>query len=170
MRNLINAQEDMFCLNGEIIEIEGIRIGGCDSWYDGSYIKKHFNKTDDTWIHQLWKYSLNDANYILGIPWQDLWQQEKEKIEKIYQEVDIMITHVNPSIAKKHTDPKYQEELTTGFFCFDGEEYLKQGSMKYWIYGHTHDAMEYELHGVTCICNPLGYPGEGNSTLRRIEV
>ncbi len=35
--------------------------------------------------------------------------------------------------------------------------------MKYWIYGHTHDAMEYELHEVKCICNSLGYPGEGNS-------
>lgn len=170
MRNMINNQENMFCLNGEIIEIEGIRIGGCDSWYDGSYIKKHFNRTDDTWINQLWKHSLNDANYILGVTWQDLWQQEKEKIEKIYQEVDIMITHVNPSIAKKHTDRKYQEELTTGFFCFDGEKYLKQGSMKYWIYGHTHDAMEYELHGVKCICNPLGYPGEANTTLRQIEI
>lgn len=170
MRNLINNQNGMYCLDGNIIEIEGVRIGGCDSWYDGAYTKKHFNKTDDTWIHQLWKHSLNDANYIYDMNWQLFSQQEKEKIQMIYQDVDIMITHVNPSIAKEHTDKKYQDELTTGFFTFDGERYLKNGSIKYWIYGHTHDFMEYDFHGVKCICNPLGYPGEGNTNLKRISI
>ena len=51
---------------------------------------------------------------------------------------------------------------TTGFFTFDGSKYLKEGSMKYWIFGHTHDQTEFEMEGVKCICNPMGYPSENN--------
>ena len=32
--------------------------------------------------------------------------------------------------------------------------------MKYWIFGHAHDVIEYNLHNVKCICNPMGYPLE----------
>lgn len=42
-------------------------------------------------------------------------------------------------------------------FSFDGEKYLKDGTMKYWIFGHTHEEMDYKEHNVRCICNPLGY-------------
>ena len=34
MRNLINSKDGMYCLNGNIIEIDGIKFGGADSWYD----------------------------------------------------------------------------------------------------------------------------------------
>ncbi len=178
MRKYINDQEGMYCLNGEVVVIDGVRIGGCDSWYDGEYIKENFDKVCPLWnvpkdahyINQLWEHSLNDANYIYGMDWQKKAELEKQKIEKIYQDVDIMITHVNPSLAKEHTSRSYRETETTGFFTFDGRKYLEKGSMKYWIYGHTHDAMEYEMQGVRCICNPLGYPSECHHTLRSIEI
>ena len=60
------------------------------------------------------------------------------------------------------------------FFCFDGEEYLKNGNMKYWIFGHNHNVIEYEEFNVKCICNPLGYhkeSGNGQWTkIKQIEV
>ena len=178
MRERINEKEGMYCLDGNVIEIDGVRFGGCDSWYDGEYIKKHFGEKcpmrdipkDDYYINQLWKHSLNDANYIYGINWQEYAVQEKKKIEKIYQDVDVMITHVNPSIEKEHTSSFYREEETTGFFTFDGSEYLVNGSMKYWVYGHTHTSAEHEISGVKCICNPMGYPSEsGNGKLTKIK-
>jgi len=46
--------------------------------------------------------------------------------------------------------------------------------MKYWIFGHTHNETEYEVEGIHCIANPMGYPSEsGNGqyvTTRRIEI
>ena len=36
MRKLINQEKNMYCLDGKVIEIEGIRFGGADGWYDGS--------------------------------------------------------------------------------------------------------------------------------------
>jgi len=34
--------------------------------------------------------------------------------------------------------------------------------MKYWVFGHTHDPIEYKIEGVDFLCNPLGYPNESN--------
>lgn len=169
MRKLINKEESMYCLDGNIIEIEGIKIGGCDSWYDGEYADVHFGKSDEE-IRKLWRESINDVNYIHNINWGEYALLEREKIEKIYKDVDIMITHVNPSIKKEHTSKRFREEATTGFFTFDGSNFLENGAMKYWIYGHTHDSMEYEMDGVKCICSAMGYPGETYSKLKHIKV
>ena len=49
MQKLINQEKNMYCLDGEVIEIEGIRFGGADSWYDGSYIQKYFSQYDNNY-------------------------------------------------------------------------------------------------------------------------
>ena len=182
MRALINDIEGMYCLDGNIVEIEGIRFGGCDSWYDGEYITKNFDNTCSMWnvpkdsyyIDQLWQNSLNDANYIENFDWQQTAIDEKKKLDKIYKDVDVMITHVNPSLDPNHTFELYRESELTGFFTFNGEKYLRDGSMKYWIFGHTHNETEYEVGNTHCIANPMGYPAEsGNGqyvTTRRIEI
>ena len=168
LRNIINGHEGLHCLDGNIVEIKGVRFGGCDGWYDGEYIKKHFPEKCPAWdvfrdsyyINELWKHTMPDADYIFGIKWQKHARSEKEKIEKIYKDVDVMITHINPSIEKEHTSIHYREAESTGFFTFDGSKYLKNGSMKHWVYGHTHEATEHFIDDVHCICNPMGYPSE----------
>ena len=50
MRKLINQEKNMYCLDGEVIEINGIRFGGADSWYDRSYVKKHYTNLDNNHI------------------------------------------------------------------------------------------------------------------------
>jgi len=46
--------------------------------------------------------------------------------------------------------------------------------MKYWVFGHTHDAIEYEMENVKFLCNPLGYPNESqygdNIKMKSFEV
>ena len=182
MSDMINKRDGMYCLDGNVVELEGIRFGGCDSWYDGEYIKQNFDeicsiwnvRKDDYYINQLWENSLNDANYIYNMNWQEYAQKEKEKIENIYKDVDVMITHVNPSVKKEHTSLTFRDCETTGFFTFDGSKYLKEGSMKYWVYGHTHERAEHDIAGVRCICNPMGYPNESGcgewTQIRNIEI
>ncbi len=164
MRELINSVEGMYCLDGDIIEIDGVKFGGCDGWYDGEYIRRHFWKKDEEYmkgyISLLWRRTMADADYLFDMDWQAYAGLQKEKIRSIYQETDVMITHINPSIKKEHTHKKFRDEDTTGYFTFDGEEFLKNGSMRYWIFGHTHDRTEYKEHGVQCLCNPMGYPNE----------
>ena len=91
-----------------------------------------------------------------------IYKIEMEKLEKIYQNCDVMITHVNPSCSEEHINEKYHNNPTNTFFTFDGSKYYNNGTMKYWIFGHTHDSIEYEIGDVKFLCNPFGYPHESN--------
>ena len=161
MRSLINQEKNMYCLDGEVIEIEGIKFGGADSWYDGSYVKKYYTNLDNNHINLLWNGNINDSRLIKGISrFDDITKLEIQKLEKIYQNCDVMITHVNPSIDEEHINEKYRNSPINTFFTFDGSKFYKNGSMKYWVFGHTHDAIEYEIEDIKFLCNPLGYPNE----------
>jgi len=176
LRKLLNAIDGVYCLNGNVIEIEGVRFGGCDSWYDGQYklhnLNPHFKSSIDD-VRRLWKYVMNDAGYIPNLMhFDELWAIENPKIEATYQKCDVMITHVSPSINPKHIpDKHYRLDDSTSFFTFDGEQYVKNTSAKVWIYGHTHTPNDFIWHGVQMICNPLGYPGERHNVCdKRLEL
>jgi len=177
MRKLLNNEDGIYCLNGNIVAIEGIKFGGADGWYDGSYVPKYW-KNQPIPDRFMWKQCMgDDARFIRGVEhYTLLFEIEKSKIEKVYKECDVMITHVNPSNLNRHLSPKYLKQQSNGFFCFDGEKYLKEGSMKYWVFGHTHDAIEYsypdslEETRVQCICHPLGTPNEDNGSDQLIKT
>lgn len=176
MREMLNAIDGVYCLDGTVVEIEGVRFGGCDSWYDGQYLlhnlNPHFVTTLDD-VRAIWKYTINDANYMPNLRlFDDMWEIEKPKIEATYQECDVMITHVSPSIKPEHIpEPHYRKDDGTAFFAFHGEKYVEKTTAKVWIYGHTHTANNYDWHGVQMICNPLGYPGENRDVKdKRIEI
>lgn len=177
MRELINAQDGIYCLNGDIVEIDGVKFGGCDGWYNDGYFARQyptgfFPKKS---TNQQWKNCMNDANFIVGIEnFDDIFEIERPKIEAVYKKCDVMITHINPSAKNEHISVRYQNSSSNVFFCFEGEKYLKNGSMKYWLFGHTHEEVNYIEYNVQCICQPLGYPSEsGNGEwvkVKQIEV
>ena len=173
MRELINSKDGMYCLNGDIIEIDGIKFGGCDGWYNDGYFARQYpeEKFPIKSTNQMWEKCTPDSKFIFGIEnFDDIFKIEKEKIEKIYKECDVMITHINPSCKNEHINADFQNKPSNVFFTFEGEEYLKNGSMKYWVFGHTHEKLEYTEHGVKCICNPLGYFNEsGNGQWIKIK-
>jgi len=163
LRNMINKEANLYCLNGNSVEINGIRFAGCDSWYDDSYTKAYFPELSKNDTRALWKKNLNDSRLIYGINhFDDITAIEMEKLEKIYQKCDVMITHVNPSYKEEHIAPQYHHSPINTFFTFDGSPFYQKGSMKFWVFGHTHDAIEYELGETLFLCNPLGYPSESN--------
>ncbi len=177
MRELINSQDGMYCLNGDIIEIVGIKFGGCDGWYNDGYFGRQYptESFPRKSTNVMWRNIMNDAEFIYGVEnFDDIFQIERPKIEKVFKECDVMITHINPSAKNEHININYQNNPSNVFFCFEGEKYLKNGNMKYWIFGHTHEELEYIEHNVHCICNPLGYFNEsGNGkfvNIRTIEI
>jgi|GEM_PF-455632 len=177
MRELINSQDGMYCLNGDIIELDGIKFGGCDGWYNDGYFERQYpaEAFSRKSTNVMWRNIMNDANFIYGVEnFDDIFQIERPKIEKVFKECDVMITHINPSAKNEHINIRFQNNPSNVFFCFEGEKYLKNGNMKYWIFGHTHEELEYIEHNVHCICNPLGYFNEsGNGkfiNIRTIEI
>lgn len=163
MRDLINSEDGMHCLNGDVIDIDGIKFGGADSWYDDGFLKVNYPNGNfpKKSTNVMWSNCTPDAKCIKGVEnFDDIFEIEKPKIEAVYKDCDVMITHINPSAKKDNINIRFQNNPSSTFFCFNGEEYLKNGNMKYWIFGHTHEELEYEEYGVKCICNPLGYSNE----------
>ena len=174
MRDLINTQKNMFCLDGDVVEIDGVKFGGCDGWYDGSYLKYHypFGRFSQKSNNQLWSNCMNmDFRFIRGISnFDDIFKVELPKIQSVYQECDVMITHINPSYLQEHLSKQYSKQQSNMFFCFNGHEYINNGSMKYWIFGHTHDSLSYKYKGVECICNSMGFHDNDIPIIKSIEI
>lgn len=88
LKKLINKEKNIYCLDGNIIEIDGIKFGGCNSWYDDSYMKRYFKQFDTNYINLLWKQYINDSRLIYGINHFDTISKiETQKLENIYQKV-----------------------------------------------------------------------------------
>lgn len=161
MREWAKGQHNIHCLNGDIIEIDGVKFGGCDSWYDGSYYYLHHYSPYSHSLETFWKTWMNDYEYVSWDGWQnsfyDLFSIEKEKIKAVYQKCDVMITHVSPSIASEHLNPKDIDNKICSFYCFDGAEYVEKGTMTHWIYGHSHEVKEFILADKKVCTNAIGY-------------
>jgi len=145
---------NLYILDGDIVEIEGVKIGGTCGWYDGNYTMKNLNPhyvKDWMFLEHLWSEYI-DGKYIIGFEsFNEYWFKEKIKLKKLSKKVDIMLTHMLPSISQKNIQNKYKREDLTSFYCFDGKDFMKNNQMKFWIYGHTHENLEFEEESVKCI-------------------
>ena len=169
VKTFTQNSQSLFYLDGNIIEIEGIKIGGCNSWYDGSFAYNYakYFVMDEITINNLWNEFMPDAKAIKGISdYKTIFNKEIKKIDKIYNKVDIMLTHVNPSFLKEHFTPRFRHSESNAFYAFNGHRFLMDGDIKYWFFGHTHEFIEYEYKGVKVIANPSGYESELNNKLR----
>jgi len=162
----IAKDTNTFFLDGDIIEINNIKIGGTAGWYN-------LPNNEDI-IH--WRNSLNDSNLIfdgypvygaysygaMGRPdWdtQNFYLKEKEKLKKL--ECDVLVTHVAQAIPPRYAmNQRYVNDHGNIFYYVDNFDLVKQTGAKVYIYGHTHDIQEYEREDVKIYCNPLGYPSE----------
>lgn len=181
MKKMIEDAEGINYVDGNILDIGGIKIGGATGWYDGSLLT---NKSREA-VQAEYDKVMNDSNLIVPKqPFDRLFHEQKHRLDAVYRECDIMMSHVSPLSEWKQfvemygfdsdqaaRDPNYSinhEALQDyrAFYCFDGKEYLENGSMKHWVFGHTHrnfsrtyerqDGKTIDIH-----CNSIGYPDKG---------
>jgi len=164
IKEILEPLDNVHFLDGDVITINNIKIGGCTSWYDGSFFYS-MNNMYSTNIDALWKMSSNDANRIPGIKsLYDIWKIEQLKIKKaIEQRPDIMITHVCPVLDGVAFSDKYKTDKTNAFYCFDGLNMIQEYKPKFWVHGHIHDTKSFDIDFTTILRNPLGYPGENKN-------
>ena len=167
MKEWAEEQPNIHYLDGQTIELEGLKISGLSMWYDYTYGIENFGLTTDA-MKNLWKHSMNDYNYIVSSPKFDplsFYSTEKDKLDLI-GEVDIMVSHFGPLAINI---PPIFHDATTGFYYFDGKDTIERIKPKIWIYGHTHKAFKHKLNEDTILlCNPMGYPNE--NPYKQMEV
>jgi predicted phosphodiesterase len=177
-------------LDGNIVEVDGVKFGGCGMWYDFSYAKQVFNMKHFDIMHK-WKDTMNDANLIVGKDYppeindsrttmyggygfktytfdpMKFYKQEEEKMLKIVEECDVFISHIGPLVPPSL--PTHYQNAVTSFYYFNGEWILnKEKAPKLWIWGHTHDQYLWKHNNTVLACNPLGYKSENKQA--EVEV
>lgn len=167
-KNLCAKIEGVYLLDGDTIEIEGVKLGGAMGWYDGCY-SQAFNSYAE--LQRAWQESMDDDIYIKPkIAFDGFLNIELAKIERVLaQTPDIMITHVNPSICPDHQHPIFKNDVSTGFYSYNGQKHINAFYGQYWIFGHTHFSAEFDIDGrFKLLTNALGY--EKTFQCKTIEV
>lgn len=168
LKGMFKRNKNIHLLDGDILEYKGIRIGGTMGWYDGTYCNK---------VHAfcnplaLWRNTMNDATRIKGYTdFYEIYAEEKPKLERIYKECDVIVTHINPMPHARFFSPGYRLEPTSGFYAFDGEYEVEHTPAKLWVFGHAHSAIDLEVYNTRLVCNALGYPDEQSPAPKVITV
>ncbi|MBU7315643.1 metallophosphoesterase family protein [Paenibacillus oleatilyticus] len=161
MKRLLEPLPDVHILDGNSIEIDGIRFGGCGMWYDFQYGLQVL-KADEDQIYAHWKTISNDSALIEGRPRLVNWmfQEENRKLHQVLPDSDVIVTHVSPDWT--HVPADRADQLATSFYYFDGSEYFGHIHHKIWCFGHVHSRMDYTSHGCRFINASLGYPDKNN--------
>lgn len=141
-------------LDGNTVTVEGVTFGGTGMWYDYSYGLRLGYSWDK--LDRLWKSSFNDSNYIIGGT--PDFELEREKLQSIIHQCDVVVTHIGPDASR--IQPIYEQDPTSAFYYFDGQDLLADLKGKIWCYGHVHQRLRYVKDGCLLVNHALGYPGE----------
>ena len=164
---------DIHYLDGDIVEIEGVRIGGTGMWY-------HLEDED---LYD-WKDCMNDAQLIMNGPitrsyggWtmynsgsdfisptfktQFHYEKEVKKLEKI-KDIDVFVSHVSPiTIPDEIKDERYgRNNKYNKFYESDNLKKLQETGAKHCVFGHTHIEKEFSVGGIDFHVSAVGYPQE----------
>lgn len=169
MKELAETIEGVKYLQGNIIELDGVKFGGTGMWFDFSYGIKYFNCPVSRQEY-LYKEYMNDHFNMRGLPRQSLnmFWNEQNKLNGIIDRADVIMSHYGPDWSKIPFD--YKDSPTTSFYFFDGTQYFDKLKGKTWLFGHVHNHYDYVKHGCWFINNALGYPKEFTKKRRIVNI
>ncbi len=167
-KNKLLKYSNIYFLDGDLVEIENLKIWGSGLWYkvekelmpfwikemnDASFIKEDYifrNEITSYGKKKIYKFNPNI-----------LYKKEIQKLNQI-DKVDIIITHIPPILLE-------DKNKIYNFYFFNGEEYLIKS--KYWFFGHLHKSYNLKIKNTKLISSPLGYPKENkNFRIKLINV
>lgn len=133
--------------------MEGYKIVGATLWTDLS------DPID--WI--LYNQFLADGRFIKSLTFDNYdVAYRNDKSFLLNSDADVIVSHHLPSYQSIHK--KYANSRLNPCFASELYEYIieMEHPPKLWIHGHTHEKFDYMIGQTRIICNPRGYPGEGN--------
>lgn len=76
------------------------------------------------------------------------------KLAEAFNGPTVVVTHHLPHRQSVH--PKYEGDRLNPCFASD-LAHLVRPPVALWIHGHTHESLDYVVHGTRVVCNPRGY-------------
>ena len=164
-------------LDGTVEEFEGVKFGGTMAFNDFSWAYEIDPEPDgsmakflcywrDWFDYRHWEYMGNVHKDILA-------SQMKKLNYVVSQKPDIIMTHYIPTFFG--VEYIYKNDISTTFFYFDGQKYLKQLKDNcIWLAGHTHSVRTNDLAQsdgriIHLKLNPVGYPDEDTGNAERMD-
>lgn len=169
LKELEKEFPNLHVLQNESIDIQGIHFIGTTLW-------SNFEGGGIAWKAELKKWAkqnIADFSYTFKEnkesenPKFVAWNPDDMEAEfnKAYQFLEyelknnptknpkFVVTHFAPhqnSVAKEH-----QGKMSNAYWVNHLPELM--GFSEYWVHGHTHSTLEYDVEGTKVICNPRGY-------------
>jgi len=160
-----NARPNIHILDGDSVEIRGVRFVGSTLWTDfelfGEGEKFHAMSRAG---HQLEDFScIQDG----GRAFTPEKSTQLHGSGKAYLKESFAVAHDGPTVVVTHHLPstmsiakKFATDPLSPAFASRLEPLIERGRPEVWIHGHTHESCDYEIFETRVVCNPRGYPGE----------
>jgi predicted phosphodiesterase len=149
-------------LNGDYVDIDGIRFGGLCNWYDGGSRKYH------PLLDYFWRQEINDFRYIklgtrgdVSIQGIRTAMSPKDQLMSLRNaNCDYLLAHVCPIQDTDLVTEEYRRSLTNGFFFSDDLNLLGNPKLRYLQFGHTHSRVSKQYDNFIAFNAAIGYKGE----------
>lgn len=156
------AGANVYILDNDVIELNGIRFLGCTLWTDFDY----FGEADKFFALQSARKNMADFQVIrnkgrLFKPEDSIRLHEQSRgwltcmLAEPFSGKTVVISHHAPASGSVH--PRYVRNLLTPAFVSSLEHLMDDSRISVWVHGHMHDAFDYEIYGTRVVCNPRGY-------------
>ena len=121
------------------------------------------NFADNPISQSVCKRMINDFRQIKNFQTRDAYDLYYKHLDYIKQSYEqrgdkpvVIVTHFLP--ARECIAPRWQgTELLNDYFANDLGSWIADMKNTTWLFGHTHDAMDFELGSTRLVCNPHGY-------------
>lgn len=154
-------------LENDIITINGVNFLGCTLWTDFNLFGNPASAgyqcqqamSDYKQIRLSPKYSRIKPVDVTSIHRRSLtWLGEE--LQRLRNEKNIVITHHAPTVESLPHD--YSNDPLSPAYASNLNDFIKRHQPNYWIHGHLHYSLKYQIGNCQILCNPRGYSSEPN--------
>jgi len=73
---------------------------------------------------------------------------------------NVVVTHHAPS--KKSIPDHYKTNIVSAAYASNLDGFIEEHKPDFWLHGHLHNSLDYQIGACRVICNPRGYSDERN--------
>lgn len=85
----------------------------------------------------------------------------KSTLENATDRKTVVLSHHAPSPSSIPTE--FQGDPLSACYASDLEDLIVEGQPAFWVHGHVHKRVDYQVGDCRIVANPRGYPGEGTT-------
>jgi len=176
----IYEHENVHVLMNKSVVVQGVRFVGTPLWtnfmaFGMDYQADHMRLAEEL-VYDF--HTIKSGGKFITAETMLGWHYEARKflegeLSKDFDGKTVVVTHFPPSHELRHEIHKESE--MSAYFNASCDSLIKACKPDAWFYGHTHAAVEKEIHGTKIYCNMGGYPREdqgitGFNAQKLIEV